>query len=117
MNSDGQCGVGRTAGDVLEPAKVLLPITKSGEVLVAHMAGGSKHSMLVTAKDSSMGSTSGGKVYVWGCNSDGRLGLGHDRNEWAPVLEPGTWLASDLMLSGGELAERQDLHCGGWGSA
>lgn len=92
MNSDGQCGVGRTAGDVLEPAKVALPITKGGEVLVAHMAGGSKHSMLVTAKDSSMGSTSGGKVYVWGCNSDGRLGLGHDRNEWAPVLAPGTWL-------------------------
>ena len=33
-----------------------------------------------------MGSTAGGKVYVWGCNASGRLGLGHDRNELAPVL-------------------------------
>ena len=46
-----------------------------------------------------MGSTSGGKVYVWGCNSDGRLGLGHDRNELVPVLA--TW--QDFLLRLGNL--------------
>eukprot|EP00438_Fugacium_kawagutii_P008442 Skav217423 [mRNA] locus=scaffold1729:18976:22738:+ [translate_table: standard] len=56
------------------------------------MAAGSRHSMFVTAKDlgradGSMGSTAGGKVFVWGCNSDGRLGLGHDRSGFTvPVI-------------------------------
>ena len=39
-------------------------------------------------QDGSMGSTAGGKVFVWGCNSDGRLGLGHDRTEPLPVIVP-----------------------------
>ncbi|CAK9000823.1 unnamed protein product [Durusdinium trenchii] len=102
MNNDGQCGVGRRS-DVLVPERVVLPQQKSGQVLVAHMAGGGRHSMLVTAKDGSMGSTSGGKVYVWGCNSDGRLGLGHDRNELVPVLVESVQNTKMSLVAAGEV--------------
>ncbi|CAE7643215.1 UVR8 [Symbiodinium sp. CCMP2592] len=84
QNGSGQCGVGRV-GDVLSAERVVMPTIKGGQVLVAHMAAGSQHSMFVSAKDSKMGSTSGGKVYVWGCNAEGRLGLGHDEDS---VLVP-----------------------------
>eukprot|EP00913_Durusdinium_trenchii_P025566 g23996.t1 len=50
-----------------------------------------------------MGSTSGGKVYVWGCNSDGRLGLGHDRNELVPVLVESVQNTKMSLVAAGEV--------------
>lgn len=101
MNADGQCGVGHQR-DVLAPEATVMPKMKGAKVLVAHMAAGSRHSMLVTAKDGSMGSTAGGKVFVWGANSDGRLGLGHDRNEPLPVPVEALLNHKMVLVSAGE---------------
>ncbi|CAL1140453.1 unnamed protein product [Cladocopium goreaui] len=101
MNADGQCGVGHQR-DVLAPEATVMPKMKGAKVLVAHMAAGSRHSMLVIAKDGSMGSTAGGKVFVWGANSDGRLGLGHDRNEPLPVPVEALLNHKMVLVSAGE---------------
>ncbi|CAJ1342480.1 unnamed protein product [Effrenium voratum] len=102
MNGEGQCGVGRS-GDVFAPERVVMPTVQGGgQALVAHMAAGSRHSMFVSAKDGSMGSTAGGKVYVWGCNASGRLGLGHDRNELAPVLVEALLSCKISLVAAGE---------------
>ncbi|CAE7524611.1 Herc4 [Symbiodinium sp. KB8] len=98
QNGSGQCGVGRV-GDVLSAEPVVMPSIKGGQVLVAHMAAGSQHSMFVSAKDSKMGS---GKVYVWGCNAEGRLGLGQDEDQLVPVVVDALQTTKVALSAAGE---------------
>lgn len=74
-NREGQLGLGHTQ-DQYSPEEVTLP---SGEKAV-HIAAGGKHSFIVTKTPDGKR-----KVYSFGLNKNGQLGLGHNKNVNEPT--------------------------------
>lgn len=75
-NDGGQLGIGRDAareGAVSAPALVAL-----GAERVARVAAGEKFSLAASREED------GGKLWSWGFNFCGQLGLGHTRTVWTP---------------------------------
>jgi X-linked retinitis pigmentosa GTPase regulator len=76
--SDGQLGVGECPegqADAHEPLQVL-----GVDTPVSLIAAGSRHSLCITRDDA--------RLYAWGNNSDGRLGLEDCQNRFLPVAPP-----------------------------
>ena len=74
-NSVGQLGIGGTI-DATQVMSVPFPAGVTGW---NEVAGGSSFALAVS---------SGGRVYSWGQNSSGQLGLGNTNNQLAPLLVP-----------------------------
>ena len=91
-NSEGQLGVGRGAEWLSAPQKVPgLPHH------VVQLAAGASHSMALTAE---------GKVFVWGSNTEGQLGLGGESEE---TVHCPTQLSLEVTVS--------EISCGYYHSA
>jgi hypothetical protein len=73
-NADGELGLGDTE-DKPNPEELLIP----ADFPIVFIAASSYHSMVLT-KD--------GSLWVWGRNTDGRLGLSEKMNRKKPVLFP-----------------------------
>lgn len=72
QNVDGNLGTGGS--------REQQPLTR-----VTWLAGGDDITQFATGYYSAIVLTESGRVYVWGRNSDGQLGLGHKRNVYAPA--------------------------------
>lgn len=98
-NSEGQCGVGRRE-DVLAPEPLVdFPRRRTGEPgYVKHFAAGGRHSLMVTSD-----AVSGGSLYTWGCNQQGRLGLsGSTENQLKPCYVSAVGDTQLVSVCGGE---------------
>ena len=72
-NNYGQLGVGSAVSDFVDkPVQITLLDGKN----ITSVYAGENHSAAVS---------SDGKVYVWGANSSGQLGLGNTKNQYSPV--------------------------------
>lgn len=72
QNVDGNLGTGGS--------REQQPLTR-----VTWLAGGDDIVQFATGYYSAIALTESGRVYVWGRNSDGQLGLGHKRNVYTPA--------------------------------
>jgi uncharacterized delta-60 repeat protein len=107
LGTSGQLGNGDTANHD-DPQPVDLSDLPAGEKFVA-VAAGRSHSMALT---------SGGKVFTWGRNTEGQLGIGTTSNSKYPVLVPD--LTASAILGGGtmhSLAIRTDGKLMAWGTS
>ena len=107
LGTSGQLGNGDTANHD-DPQPVDLSDLPVGEKFVA-VAAGRSHSMALT---------SGGKVFTWGRNTEGQLGIGTTSNSKYPVLVPD--LTASAILGGGtmhSLAIRTDGKLMAWGTS
>ena len=107
LGISGQLGNGDTANHD-DPQPVDLSDLPAGERFVA-VAAGRSHSMALT---------SGGKVFTWGRNTEGQLGIGTTSNSKYPVLVPD--LTASAILGGGtmhSLAIRTDGKLVAWGTS
>lgn len=95
-NAEGQLGVGRTPDYTDKPIEIVPAIKEE----VSQLSAGSAHSMAL-GKDS-------GKIYVWGSNTEGQLGLGTDGEE--TVFSP-------AILDLSVLSRVKQLSCGYYHSA
>ena len=75
-NDYGQLGLGDYVSRC-SPRKLLLPNPKVEQVLIESVSCGFNHTMALT---------SDGKIYIWGRNTSGQLGLGHTSNINFPQL-------------------------------
>ena len=106
LGDSGQLGNGSTANQAF-PVAVDLSDVPPGETFVA-VAAGRWHSMALT---------SGGKVFTWGNNVNGQLGIGTTMNQNFPVLVTG--LTANAIYGGGtyhSMAMRNDGQLVAWGT-
>jgi alpha-tubulin suppressor-like RCC1 family protein/HEAT repeat protein/pectate lyase len=107
FNQYGQVGIGTTADKQILPTPVKGPGGKDTLDGVSTIAAGGYHTLAVR---------SGGTVWAWGCNMDGRLGDGTTTDRHTPVEVKG--LTSVVAVSAGvkhSLALRADGTVWAWG--
>ncbi|MQY10208.1 hypothetical protein SRB5_03150 [Streptomyces sp. RB5] len=91
-NWAGQLGVGDT-NDRLTPVELTLP----GDVTVTTIAAGAEHSLAVA---------SDGRLFAWGSNWTGQLGVGDETSRDTPVEVP---LPGDVTVAGIAAGDRHSL--------
>lgn len=102
-NESGQLGLGTTTSASPTPARV-----KFGLPSVIEVRGGTAHTLARTTD---------GRVWAWGQNASGQLGLGHNTGSAVPVLVPG--LTGVLQIAAGgdfSLARTSNGQIWAWGS-
>jgi len=74
-NSSGELGDGTTTGDGTSTRRLTQTLVSGGHTW-ASISAGSRHTL---------GLTTSGEAYAWGCNSHGQLGDGTTTDRWTPV--------------------------------